>query len=311
MYMAKAQGKHRIVMFEASMYESSVHRFNLHSDLQRGLARGELAVHFQPIVRLGSHEVIGAEALVRWNHPTLGLLTPDSFLGVAEQTGLVTVIDRLMLTESCDWLARVDASDPGLVPWVNINLSPRNFREPSLVDDIVATLERCQLEPFRLGIEITENLMSEDADHAIAILERMKLLGLRLALDDFGTGYSSLSYLQSLPVDVVKIAKPFIDDLESSSSQQAFTTAIVALGGALHKFVIAEGIERPEQLELLEAFGCDAGQGYYFSRPMDGAAFLVWARQWASSVGDPLAVSLSNVHSIRRTTPISVLDGVG
>ena len=300
MYIAKAQGKHRVVMFEPSMYESNLHRFNLHSDLQRALDRGELAVHFQPIVRLVSHDLLGAEALVRWYHPTLGELSPESFLAVAEQTGLIVAIDRLMMDKACDWLARVDRSDPSLVPHVNVNVSPRSFQEPTLVEDVVAALQRHGLAPSRLGIEITENLMSEQADRTIETLQQLKATGLRLALDDFGTGYSSLSYLQSLPVDVVKIAKPFIDDLESSASQRAFTTAIVALGDALGKFVIAEGIERSEQLDLLEAIGCDAGQGYMFGRPMDGSDFVQWARKWRRRPHQIVA-EVSQIRSTRTS----------
>jgi diguanylate cyclase (GGDEF)-like protein len=298
MYMAKAQGKHRVVMFESAMYESNVHRYNLRSDLQRAIARHELSIRFQPIVELGSRAILGAEALVRWEHPTLGMLTPDSFLPVAEETGLVAEVDMVMLDEACAWLARVDITDPGLVPWVNVNLSPRNFQEPTLIESIIDALRRHGLAPHRLGIEITENLMSEQADRAIATLKQMKTIGLRLALDDFGTGYSSLSYLQSLPVDTVKIAKPFIDGLESSESQRAFTTAMVALGGALDKFVIAEGIERPEQLQILESFGCHAGQGYYFARPLDEVEFLGWARNWEVRTESTLTPP-SNVSAMR------------
>ncbi len=144
--------------------------------------------------------------------------------------------------------------------------------------------------------------MSEQADHAIETLHQLKKIGVRLSLDDFGTGYSSLSYLQSFPVDVVKIAKPFIDDLESSDSKRAFASAIVALGGALDKFVVAEGIERPEQLALLDSFGCDAGQGYYFARPMDGRALVVWARQWPTSSAGPAGAAAST------TTTTAVID---
>jgi EAL domain-containing protein (putative c-di-GMP-specific phosphodiesterase class I) len=300
MYIAKAQGKHRVVMFEPSMYESNVYRFNLQTDLQRALDRDELTIHFQPIVKLTTQDVIGAEALVRWHHPTLGELSPDSFLAVAHQTGLIVAIDRLIMDKACEWLAGVDAAAPGLVPWVTVNVSPRSFHEPTLVDSVTAALEQHHLAPNRLGIEITENLMSEQADRAIEKLQELKTIGLRLALDDFGTGYSSLSYLQSLPVDVVKIAKPFIDDLESSASQRAFTTAIVALGAALGKFVIAEGIERSEQLDLLEAIGCDAGQGYMFARPMNGAEFVQWATQWRQR---PLQAVIANVTQLRAMRP--------
>ena len=305
MYIAKAQGKHRVVMFEPSMYESNVYRFNLQSDLQRALDRDELTIHFQPIVTLATQDVIGAEALVRWHHPSLGELSPDSFLAVAEQTGLIVAIDRLIMDKACEWLAGVDATVPGLVPWVTVNVSPRSFHEPTLVESVTVALERHHLAPNRLGIEITENLMVEQADRAIETLHELKAIGLRLALDDFGTGYSSLSYLQSLPVDVVKIAKPFIDDLESSASQRAFTTAIVALGDALGKFVIAEGIERSEQLDLLEAIGCDAGQGYMFARPMAGAEFVHWATQWRQR---PLQAVIANVSQLRsmRTAGLGI-----
>jgi diguanylate cyclase (GGDEF)-like protein len=301
MYMAKAQGKHRVVMFEPSMYESNVHRFNLHSDLQRALDRHELVAHYQPIVRLIDQQLLGAEVLVRWRHPTLGMLSPDSFLPVAEQTGLIVAIDMLMMEQACEWMSRIDVSDPGMVPWVNVNVSPRSFREPTLVDDVTAALRRHRLAPNRLGIEITENLMSEQADRAIETLQRLKTIGLRLALDDFGTGYSSLSYLQSLPVDIVKIAKPFIDDVESSASQRAFTTAIVALGGALDKFVIAEGVERREQLDLLEAVGCDAGQGYYFARPMSQDDFVAWARQWHTRSASSAIGNVSPIRPMRMS----------
>src|SRR6185295_5437832 len=170
MYIAKAQGKHRVVMFEPSMYESNVYRFNLHSDLQRALDRDELTIHFQPIVTLATQDVIGAEALVRWHHPTLGELSPDSFLAVAEQTGLIVAIDRLIMDKACEWLASVDASVPGLVPWVTVNVSPRSFHEPTLVESVKTALKQHHLAPSRLGIEITENLMVEQADRAIATL---------------------------------------------------------------------------------------------------------------------------------------------
>jgi diguanylate cyclase (GGDEF)-like protein len=292
MYTAKAQGKHRVVSFEPAMYETNVHRFNLTSDLQRALAHREFTVVFQPIVRMSSHELLGAEALVRWNHPTFGLLTPDSFIPIAEQAGLMAAVDEYVMERSCEWLASLDRSDPGLVPWVNVNMSPRSFQQENLVEKVSATLRRHQLTPNRLGIEITENLMSQQADEAISTLHQLKRLGIRLALDDFGTGYSSLSYLHSLPVDVVKIAKQFIDDLEESRSQRAFTTAIVALGAALDKFVVAEGVEREEQLGLLEAAGCGGGQGFVFAPGLSADEFLEWARSRPARSGvTPLSVA--------------------
>ncbi|MGB8860242.1 MAG: EAL domain-containing protein [Ilumatobacteraceae bacterium] len=304
MYTAKAQGKHRIVLFEPAMYESSLHRFNLQSDLQRAITAKSLGVCYQPIVRVGTHELVGAEALVRWNHPRLGHLAPDAFLPLAEQTGLIVAVDMQVLHAACAWLAAVELTNPGLVPSVHVNLSPRSCYEPNLISNVLSALRRYGLSPGQLGFEITENLMSEQAHRAIGVLHQLKEIGVQLALDDFGTGYSSLSYLQSLPVDAVKIAKPFIDDLESSESERSFTSAIVALGNAMNKFVIAEGVERPEQLEWLEQFGCDAVQGFYFARPLDGEAFVTWARTWSHVDAGRTEAHLSAVRAVRLGAPL-------
>ena len=279
MYIAKANGKHRVVAFQPSMYESNLRRFNLHCDLQSAISHGELVPYFQPIVQLDSHALLGVEALVRWDHPQLGVLAPDGFLDVAKETGLAVSLDMLMLDRSCSWLASVDATDPDLIPWVNVNLSHANFLEPGLVDRVSTTLERYGLQPERLGIEITEDLMSEHAIEAADALHQLSAVGIRLALDDFGTGYSSLSHLRSLPVDVIKIAKPFVDEIDTSNSQCDLIIAIVALGGALDKFIVAEGIEHPEQERLLAAAGCQAGQGHLFARALAGPELLAWARR--------------------------------
>ena len=288
MYIAKANGKHRVVAFQPSMHESNLRRFDLHCDLQSAISRGELVPYFQPIVRLDSHALLSVEALVRWDHPQLGVLAPDSFLDIAQETGLAVSLDMLVLDSSCRWLASIDATDPDLIPWINVNLSPANFIEPGLVDRVIATLERHGLQPDRLGIEITEDLMSEHAIEAADALQQLSVAGIRLALDDFGTGYSSLSHLRSLPVDVIKIAKAFVDEIDDSDSQAHLVRAIVALGGVLDKFVIAEGIEHPEQERLLEAVGCQAGQGHLFSHPLAGPEMLAWARgRRAASPVDP------------------------
>jgi len=186
------------------------------------------------------------------------------------------------MDQACAWLSLADTAAPGLVPWVNVNVSPDSFREPDLVERITSALRHHALEPHRLGIEITENLILDQEGATHEILQRLKQLGVRLALDDFGTGYSSLSYLRTLPVDVIKIAKPFIDDidqLDPSESAHAFASAIIALVNALDRFIVAEGIERPEQARMLRSLGCHAGQGYHFRRPMTGDLFLGWALQ--------------------------------
>ncbi len=278
MYTAKAQGKHRTVVFRPEMYESNLRRFNLQAELQRAIVRAELEPYFQPIVSIVDGRLLGAEVLVRWNHPTLGRLVPDLFLGLAEESDLIADVDRVMLEAACAWLAATEHTDPGLVPRINVNLSPRSLAEPGLPESIARELRRHGLGADRLGVEITEKLMSEHAETAIGALTELHAMGLELSLDDFGTGYSSLSHLRSLPVDVVKIAKPFIDDIDTSSSQRAFSAAIIALASALDLRVIAEGVERPEQLRVLAGLRCDAGQGYLYSPPLDGDAFLDWAR---------------------------------
>lgn len=276
MYQAKAQGKHQAVTFHSSMYESSLHHYNLHTDLLRALEQHQLCVYYQPIIALETDEVVGVEALVRWHHPTLGLLMPDTFLHVAEETGLIAPLDMVVLDQTCAWLAHTDALLPGALPTINVNLSPRSFRQPDLTARILGTLHRYHLDPARLCIEVTENLMADEAEHAIEILHSLQRQQIQVALDDFGTGYSSLSHLRTLPIDIIKMAKPFIDDLDTPNSQQQFATAIITLSQALNKTVVAEGIERPEQLNALRALGCHNGQGYLIARPMDDHTAQTW-----------------------------------
>ncbi len=309
MYVAKAQGKNRVIGFESSMHESSMHRFSLHADLIHGIDNGEMVTYYQPIVDLDSGVMLGAEALVRWNHPELGILAPASFLSIAEVSGLTATIDRIVMEQACEWLARSEDIEPGLVPWVNVNVSPASFREPDLVERVTSVLQRHGLSPKRLGIEITENLILDQEGSTHATLQQLKHLGVHLALDDFGTGYSSLSYLRDLPVDVIKIAKPFIDDIdqvEPPRSALAFTSAIIALVTALDRFIVAEGIERPEQARILRSLGCHAGQGYHFRRPMTGEAFVAWAlrRTDAAKRGRSNEPSRAKTASAPQPSPV-------
>jgi diguanylate cyclase (GGDEF)-like protein len=293
MYTAKAQGKHRIVMFDPSTSGAIGHRSDLHVDLQEAVASRSLSIHLQPIVHLATREFLGAEALVRWQHPELGLLTPESFLPLAEKAGMIAALDMVVLDRACEFLARADVAGDRVVPWVNVNLSQASFQEPGLFERVAAALCRHDLTPDRLGIEISEELITERVDGLVETLERIRAVGVRLSLDDFGTGHSSFDHLKTLPVDSVKIAKPFIDDLESSESQRVFASTIITLGTALHKLVVAEGVERPEQRDFLAACGCDAAQGHLFARPMDEDSFLVWARHWMSTTTEsvsPLAM---------------------
>ena len=276
MYYAKAQGKHQYASFEKSMHESSVRRHNLRNDLLRALERRDLYAHFQPIVSIDTNALLGAEALVRWRHPSLGLLLPSSFLNVVDETGLLPALDMLVLEDACAWMRRADVTEPERIPFVSVNISPCTFHEPQLVEHVLELLTRHGLTPDRIRFEITENLMATDARRAIQTLHDLVAAGIQLALDDFGTGYSSLSYLQQLPVSVIKIAKSFIDDVDTCAEQRAFVTAIVTLARSIGKSVVAEGIEREAQHLALSAIGCDSGQGYFYGRPMEDRAFSVW-----------------------------------
>jgi diguanylate cyclase (GGDEF)-like protein len=280
MYAAKAQGKHRFAFFESAMFEANLSRYNLQLDLQSSISQHQVRAVYQPIVRLDTKQLIGVEALVRWDHPTLGELLPGSFLEVAAECGMLDRLDHAVLEQACEWLAETDRAHPGLVPWVNVNLSPSTLLDPTCVSWVQSTLRRHGLQPNRLGVEVTENLMSADADLAVEALHRLRELGVQLSLDDFGTGYSSLSYLQRLPVGVVKIAKSFVDDVETIPNQRALLEAIVAMGRALDMFIVAEGVEQMQQVRLLESLGCAAGQGFAFSRSLRPAEFVKWALGW-------------------------------
>ncbi|MCW2966430.1 MAG: hypothetical protein JWM71_202 [Solirubrobacteraceae bacterium] len=270
MYRAKAQGKGRYAMYEDGMQAEVVERLELEADLQRAIDRDELEVFYQPIIRLGSGELAGHEALVRWRHPTRGLMSPGAFVPVAEETGLIVPLGRFVLREACRQAAAWQGlGDAELM--MNVNLSGRQLEDPALVDEVTAILRETGLPAARLVLEITETVLMHDTETTIERLRALRALGVRLAVDDFGTGYSSLRYLNRFPLDVLKMAKPFVDGLGSQSEDPALARAIVDLGANLGLQIIAEGIERSAQLTQLRRLGCPLGQGYWFSRPMPAA----------------------------------------
>ncbi|MGH2840319.1 MAG: putative bifunctional diguanylate cyclase/phosphodiesterase, partial [Solirubrobacteraceae bacterium] len=265
MYRAKAQGKARYAVFEPAMRTAVIERAELEADLQRVLERDELELHYQPIVRLSDAEVIGVEALVRWRHPTRGLVPPSAFIPLAEESQLMSELGRWILREACRQVARWQGWRPLELA---VNLSPRQLQSPGIADDVAAALEESQLPPSTLVLEITETAIMEDVPGAIACLRALKNLGSRLAIDDFGTGYSSLHYLRRFPIDILKIDKAFVDDLANGDSTLA--KAIIDLGESFKLQIVAEGIESEQQRNLLLALGCRYGQGYHFRAP--GAA---------------------------------------
>jgi EAL domain-containing protein (putative c-di-GMP-specific phosphodiesterase class I) len=248
------------------MHADVLERLELEADLRRALTEPdlELRVVYQPIVALERERPVGYEALVRWAHPTRGVMTPGQFIPLAEATGLVVPLGRWVLRTACNHAAQWPQRD-GDAPYVSVNVSGRQLDDADLVADVATILAEAELAPSRLLLEITESTLMQRADTTLRTLQQLKALGLQLAIDDFGTGYSSLAYLQRFPVDVLKIDKAFIDGVERGGSDAALARAIVGLAATLGLRCIAEGIERPEQVAELRAAGCDYGQGLLFA----------------------------------------------
>jgi len=281
MYTAKNDGRNKVATFEPTMHTAIVARHELSVELARGVARGELVVFYQPIIALATGEMSGVEALVRWRHPTRGLVGPDDFIGIAEESGTILALGRWVLAEACRQVAVWQRTRSlGRRFSLAVNLSAAQLREPSFVPELEALLAETGLDPRDLVLEMTETVMFHDTQTTIARLETLRALGIRIAVDDFGTGYSSLGYLRRFKVDVLKIAREFIGPADSGSEEWAFAHAIVALGRTLDLRIVAEGIEEPDQLVRLRALGCEFGQGFLFGRPVDAASLdaLIAAR---------------------------------
>ncbi len=279
MYTAKSEGKGRVAVFEPAMHAAVVARHALTAELQRAVAREEFVVHYQPIVALRSGRVTGVEALVRWKRPNGSLIVPGEFISVAEETGLILPLGRWVLEEACRQAREWQRQQPDRPLLLSVNLSPRQVQQRGFIDEVAEILDKTKLDPTRLMLEVTETVMMQDTPTTLTKLQALKQLGVRLAIDDFGTGYSSLSYLRRFPVDVLKMAKPFVDNAGRDRGDSAFATAIVALGHSLGLEVTAEGIERADQLEFLRDLGVDAGQGFFFARPLDDDALTAALRR--------------------------------
>jgi diguanylate cyclase (GGDEF)-like protein/PAS domain S-box-containing protein len=269
MYMAKRDSKGSYRVFEPTMHQRVVERLELRSDLQHALSLDQLELHYQPVVRLAGRDILGVEALIRWNHPTRGMIPPIQFIPVAEETGLIVPMGRWILETACREAVKLQERFPRDEPLtMSVNLSVRQLQSETLVADVRKALTLAGLPASSLVLEITESLMLSDTDFAMQQLHELKSLGIRLAMDDFGTGYSSLSYLSRFPVDILKMDRSFV----GSAENETLTSAIIALGASLSLEVVAEGIELPEQANSLEELGCELGQGFLFAKPMSSAA---------------------------------------
>ncbi len=278
MYLAKSQGRNTYRYYTEALTTAANERLLMESRLRRALDRGEFVLHYQPQIAIPGGHVIGVEALLRWQHPEEGLIPPLRFIPLAEETGLIQPIGRWVLRTACAQLrAWVDAGLPPLT--MAVNLSPKQFAQPDLVEQVCEALELTGLPPEHLELEITESAIMESGEKARTTLKALKNLGIMLSIDDFGTGYSSLAYLKQLPIDKLKIDKSFVDGIPHDRNDTAITTTIIAMAKNLNLRVLAEGVETEAQRLFLSEPGCDAYQGYLFSRPIPAAEIAALAPQ--------------------------------
>jgi diguanylate cyclase (GGDEF)-like protein len=270
MYSAKARQSGGPELFQHRMHASAIERMSLLLDLRRALDRHEFFLHYQPIVSIATGTIVGTEALVRWRHPERGVIPPVVFIPLAEETGLIVPLGRWVLREACAAARRFQAASPGPLK-MSVNVSPRQLQHGGITADVERALVDFQLDPRSLILEITESIALEERE---PVLVALKAHGVKLAIDDFGTGYSSLAYLRRLHVDIVKIHKSFIDGIVGEGGDAELSRAIVRFGGAMGLRTTAEGIESPDQWDELRSLGCDFGQGYHFSRPVDPEALI-------------------------------------
>ncbi|WP_439642892.1 putative bifunctional diguanylate cyclase/phosphodiesterase [Gemmatimonas sp.] len=267
MYAAKSSGKACVRRFDPSMHRDAMEWMELESDLRLGIDRREFILEFQPLMRIETGRPKGFEALVRWEHPSRGYVTPGVFLPIAEETGMIVALGRWVLMEACMKAQRWSEFSPEPLS-VSVNVAAKQLDSEALIDDVRAALDHSGLSPSRLIVEITESDVMREPEVALAKLNALKALGVRLAIDDFGTGYSSLSHLQFFPVDELKIDRSFIQRIDDGDREAAFVRTIVSLAKSLRVEVVAEGVEEPAQHQFLRSVGCDIGQGYLYSRPL-------------------------------------------
>ncbi|MGI8654969.1 MAG: putative bifunctional diguanylate cyclase/phosphodiesterase [Pyrinomonadaceae bacterium] len=282
MYRAKENGKARYELFDTVMHARAVALLKLENDLRRAVERQEFEVYYQPIIRLETSEISGFEALLRWNHPERGFVSPTEFIPLAEETGLITEIGQWVLRKACEqmqeWQWLVPATRPLTVA---VNLSSKQFKQSDIIEQIKKTLRETNCDPRSLKLEITESAVMENAEAATQMLTQLRDLGVQLSIDDFGTGYSSLSYLHRFPVTTLKIDRSFIGRMGAGDENSEIVRTIMTLAGNLGMDVVAEGVETEEQLTQLTALKCEYGQGYLFSKPVDAAAAQELLRQRA------------------------------
>jgi EAL domain-containing protein (putative c-di-GMP-specific phosphodiesterase class I) len=272
MYRAKSRGRAHYELFNKTMHTSAIEKLQLETDLRHAIDRGDLLLLYQPIVSLTNGGLPACEALIRWRHPTRGMILPEQFIEVAEDSGLINPITRWVLRTACNQqLAWREAGLPTIR--ISVNISPQQLIRQEVRSLVIEALEESGIEPSALQIELTESAFMECSEPTLGPLRDLFERGVQVALDDFGTGYSSLVYLRRIPLNFIKIDQNFIRAIPESADDAAITSGLIALAHSLHLKVIAEGVETPEQLAFLAAQGCDAAQGFAISRPVSADQF--------------------------------------
>ncbi|MFQ5857552.1 MAG: putative bifunctional diguanylate cyclase/phosphodiesterase, partial [Anaerolineae bacterium] len=273
MYRAKVRGKARYELFDTAMRDRAVARLELETELRRAIERQEFRVHYQPIVSLAAGRIAGFEALLRWQHPERGLVSPGEFIPVAEETGLIIPIGQWVLREACQQMRDWQVQFPGGPPLtISVNLFRRQFQQPDLVEQVEQILQETGLDARSLRLEITESVIMENTESATAMLSQLKAMGVQVQMDDFGTGYSSLSYLNQFPIDTIKIDRTFVSKMGVDGNHSGIVHTMLTLARDLGMDTIAEGVETAEQLAYLKELECEYGQGYHLSKPLDSEA---------------------------------------
>ena len=301
MYRAKQEGPGRFAFFAEGMQQRSVRHLQLEAALRRATERNELLLHYQPQLAMDTGDVIGIEALVRWRHPELGMVSPGEFIPLAESSGQILVIGEwVMRTAVRQMKAWIDAGIPPVV--MAVNLSAVQFHDPTLPEKVKAILDEAGLPAGCLELELTESVATGNPAAAMAMMARLHGLGVRLSIDDFGTGYSSLNYLKRFPIHTLKIDQSFVRDIGTDADDRAIVKAVIQMARALHLSTIAEGVENDEQARFLRAHGCDAVQGYRYCRPIEPDAALQWLA--VTPAGGPGRRLRSPGHGLRDPGPL-------
>ena len=283
MYSSKEHGGDHYTVFDAGMRVLTQRRMEMEMALRHALESGEMTVHYQPIVSLSSGEITGLEALARWFHPTQGTIPPSEFIPIAEETGLINELGALVLRQACQRmvaLGRANAAAAELA--ISVNISGRQFKRPDFVEEVAAILAEADIDPSLVRLELTESVLMDNADEAVATIKRLKALAVKVVIDDFGTGYSSLSYIQRFPFDSLKVDRSFVGKMNEAEQNMEIVRTIIAMAHKLGLEVVAEGVEQEEHRAALSALHCESAQGFYFSKPVPGEALdALVGRKWA------------------------------